>query len=173
MDTEVFLQQPLWREEFHITEASEFLFNWYEILNILNYRSSHSIRSSGLEGQIILLHLNIFTLSCGMKTERNIWQPRYSIFLSLLQLQGFLQSAISWRWIGQILQLPTESDSWAHMTQRQKHRCFFAQLQNNSKTRNCYPHFSLHVIYYLKSSLGQKISFSKLLKESFKEQDAF
>lgn len=56
MDTEVFLQKPLQRKEFHGTETTEFLFNRYEILNILNYKSSHSIYSLVIQGQIILVH---------------------------------------------------------------------------------------------------------------------
>ena len=105
--------------------------------------------------------------------KRNIGQPRYSVFLSPLRLQMFLQSAVSQRRFGQMLHLPTKPDSGAHMTHRQKHRRFLAWLQNNGKIRNR-SYFSLYVIYYLQSSSSQKISFSKLLpQKSFKKHKAF
>lgn len=57
MDTEDFLQKPLQRKEFHGTETTEFLFNCYEILNILNYKSSQFIH----QGQISQCILHVYT----------------------------------------------------------------------------------------------------------------
>lgn len=163
MDTEVFLQKTLQRKEFHGAETTEFLFNCYEILNILNYNLLNLfIRHTGSD------HLSAFytcLYSVGKRKQKGTCRPRYSIFFLLapLQLQMFLQT----------LQLPKEPGSWAHRTQRQKHKCFFAWLQNNSRTRNWFspPLLICHLSPKIITELENK--FLQIAQKSFKKQKAF